>query len=590
MTSTHRNVHLVLDGVESITSAVCSPVIGEHPLKGELWGQKTRQLSVETLYRTELDRKPIEPPWQRPGPEHVAITARYSRVRCFQGCLCQCHRGSGARTRFHARNPLGGLLGGLSVGYSGYGVRPKCDLIGCWHRGRSHLEVTYIFPSWLIRYTLYMSMYKTAMGGPTFGLVLRRRVQNTTGSTLYVSLLSNMTLLQECLERDPSSVTDAFYMDGVSALESAVSYGRINVIRMLLSYGASPDAESDGGMTPGLAAAISVLSKANSKEVSEQLYRLFNIQRYIDELELPLVTQVVTEQRSGDIESLLGQADLDRQLNEHDRAGLTPLFWAARCGNVTATKQLIALGADINGRTANWKTPLIATVSTDIVSPCFEVLLRAGADPYARDRIGKTALHLACARGHAAAVAALLRTGMDPDDGWETGAGLLYAPIRDAVDVMRALVRKGANVNVLTVKEGYSPLISATARNAHRCIRFLLENGADHLHVMHAEGTTMLHTVAYGGTPATMAILAEHGLPGLDVGRKNKDGLTAWQCLEKRSDINDELREAFRHLLDAVMAGDNSTLKGRDTESEGEDTDENETEDVFFDAVESQRD
>ncbi|KAK4443259.1 ankyrin repeat-containing domain protein [Podospora aff. communis PSN243] len=532
---------------------------------------------------------PKYPPlWKHPPREPVAITARYSRAGCFKGCLCQCHRSSSARTRFHATSPLGGLLGGISVGYSGYGTRAQCDMIGCWHRGRSHVEVTYIFPSWLVCYTLYMSMYKTAMGRPTFGLVLRRRVKNKTGTTLYVSLLSNMPLLKECLERDPASVTDAFYVDGVSALESAVAYGRVNVARMLLSYGASPDAESDNGMTPGIQAAVSVLSKAVSKEINDQWYRLFDIPRYIDELELPLVTQIVTEQRSGDLESLLTRTDLERQLNERDRAGLTPLFWASRSGNVAATKKLLALGADINAPTRGKKTPLMAAVSTDKMSPCFEVLLRAGADPYARDLIGKTVLHMACAKGHAAAVRALLRLGMDPDDGGTSGTGLGYAPIRDSVDVMRALVEHGANVNQGTI-EGYTPLVSATSRNAHRCIRFLLESGANHLHVVDSEGTTLLHNAALGGNVRTMEILAEHGLPGLDVGKKNKDGLTAWQCLENRSDITPKLREAFGRLLEAILAagvdvGPDLGLQG----NEGEEDDD--ADDPFFDAPEYQED
>ncbi|KAK0623952.1 ankyrin repeat-containing domain protein, partial [Immersiella caudata] len=191
-----------------------------------------------------------------------------------------------------------------------------------------------------------------------------------------------------------------------SALESAVSYGRVNVARMLLSYGASPDAESDNGMTPGIQAAVAVL------------------------------------------------------------------------GNVAATKKLLALGADVNAPTRGKKTPLMATVSTDRLSPCFEVLLRAGADLYARDLINKTVLHMACAKGHATAVRALLRLGMDPNDGGTSGTGLGYAPIRDAVDVMRALVEKGADVNQRTT-EGYTPLVSATSRNAHRCIQFLLESGAN---------------------------------------------------------------------------------------------------------------
>src|SRR5687768_16042503 len=80
VTHTHRNIHLVLDGVESITSTVCSPVTAEPPLKECVLDRRLRQYSMdsfcksEPLYRTELDRIATEPPiWQHPPRESVVI-------------------------------------------------------------------------------------------------------------------------------------------------------------------------------------------------------------------------------------------------------------------------------------------------------------------------------------------------------------------------------------------------------------------------------------------------------------------------------------------------------------------------------------
>ncbi|KAK0624018.1 hypothetical protein B0T14DRAFT_565324 [Immersiella caudata] len=71
----------------------------------------------------------------------------------------------------------------------------------------------------------HISAYKSAMGGPTIGLLLRRRVVNRAGSVFYNVSLGNLPLLQERLEREPASVDDAYYVGGGTALELAVNRG-----------------------------------------------------------------------------------------------------------------------------------------------------------------------------------------------------------------------------------------------------------------------------------------------------------------------------------------------------------------------------
>ena len=78
--------------------------------------------------------------------------------------------------------------------------------------------------------------------------------------------------------------------------------------------------------------------------------------------------------------------------------GDTPLYEAARHGNISAVKKLLKAGADPNKKNARGLTPLHQAAywgETEIV----ELLLKAGADPNADNGLGWTPLHSAAISG-----------------------------------------------------------------------------------------------------------------------------------------------------------------------------------------------
>ncbi len=215
----------------------------------------------------------------------------------------------------------------------------------------------------------------------------------------------------------------------------------------------------------------------------------------------------------------------------------------------------------------------MASVMSRTLTECFQILLSHGANPHYKDAMGRGALHLACENGHLQAVKSLIEAGVPVDSQGEPCryTGLTNSGTTDAEDVASFLLREGANINHVTTL-GFTALTNATARNSHACTRLFLERGANYLHVPRYDGSTLLHYAAAGGDLETMDILAAHGLRGLDVSLKNNAGMTALQCFHSRSDVSPEPRDGFARLLDAVCGG----------------KDDDEDEDVFFDALESQ--
>jgi hypothetical protein len=80
-------------------------------------------------------------------------------------------------------------------------------------------------------------------------------------------------------------------------------------------------------------------------------------------------------------------------VNQRDRDGRTPLFYA--CGAPRLCRRLIQAGADVNARNHDLQSPLMEAVrlSNDA---CIQLMLKAGADPLARDQGGRSPLDFIC--------------------------------------------------------------------------------------------------------------------------------------------------------------------------------------------------
>eukprot|EP00730_Choanoeca_flexa_P007999 TRINITY_DN12421_c1_g4_i7.p1 TRINITY_DN12421_c1_g4~~TRINITY_DN12421_c1_g4_i7.p1 ORF type:complete len:182 (+),score=21.18 TRINITY_DN12421_c1_g4_i7:603-1148(+) len=100
-------------------------------------------------------------------------------------------------------------------------------------------------------------------------------------------------------------------------------------------------------------------------------------------------------------------------LNAVNKFGGTALAYAAKHQNTAVLERLVAAGANVN---AGWQKPLFEAVRHGSVR-AVELLLEAGADVTARDKNGDTPLHISYNTQVSMATSAravLVRAGADP--------------------------------------------------------------------------------------------------------------------------------------------------------------------------------
>lgn len=104
-------------------------------------------------------------------------------------------------------------------------------------------------------------------------------------------------------------------------------------------------------------------------------------------------------------------------LAERSSDGWTALHLAAFFGNSGTVAALIAAGADLEARSANYmaNTPLCAAIAGKTDPVTISALLEAGADASASVAAGVRPIHLAASRGAKAVISELLQRGARAD-------------------------------------------------------------------------------------------------------------------------------------------------------------------------------
>jgi len=180
-------------------------------------------------------------------------------------------------------------------------------------------------------------------------------------------------------------------------------------LRALLDAGASPDAPGEGGRTALHVAA----GRCDAETVQLLIGAGASVHALDAEARTPLHLASATP--SGcEVVGLLLDAGADPETS--DAGGLTPLLLALRCSGHATAGLLLARGARAGAVAADGSTTLHLAVRTGAVGSLIEALVRAGADPKARDAAGATALDLALEGSSLASVPELLRAGTPIDE------------------------------------------------------------------------------------------------------------------------------------------------------------------------------
>ncbi|XP_051228993.1 uncharacterized protein [Lolium perenne] len=105
-------------------------------------------------------------------------------------------------------------------------------------------------------------------------------------------------------------------------------------------------------------------------------------------------------------------------------------------------------------------------------------LLDHGGDPAMPDEMGSTPLHFAAVEGHCEAARLLLSKGVPVDLVNYCGAPLHIAAFNDHVEVVKVLLEHAADLNKVS-HHFASPLLLACSAKSLKCIKLLIEVGAD---------------------------------------------------------------------------------------------------------------
>ena len=366
------------------------PDIGQGPDRYQelpvlLHGRQLRHREVE-------DVSSAVPSGARGGDQS---TIKSTAVRRFQSscnldCNCSCH------TYAHIRSPsaFGTLLGSFTLG-----IQPstlwtrRCSDQRCRRRS-GQATCTFALPSWLTKRIVMFTYSFTASKGPEFLL----RVVNTRD--LYYSVLARRSLeeVKWRLDRGEISVVD-IDRRGFTLLEEMVRYWRIDIVCLLLSYGADFHQTNPSASDPSFSAFKFAYSSLHGREnvcdpLSMRLREL--VFRDISQFQVFGFTSLHKAYlglNGQTFDSTLARTERSN-IDKTDSRGRTTLHWAAKIGDSSAVQQLLVCGADPNVKDNGGCTALhSATYSAD-VEAC-SLLLSAGADINAQDKGGEGPLYRA---------------------------------------------------------------------------------------------------------------------------------------------------------------------------------------------------
>ena len=253
-----------------------------------------------------------------------------------------------------------------------------------------------------------------------------------------------------------------------------------------------------------------------------------------------MTEQLIQAAEAGDTTTVQQLLNEGADINGRDALGRTPVMAATHGNQVDVVRLLIQAGADINIRDNRMDNPFLYAGAEGLLE-ILKLAMDAGADTRLTNRFGGTALIPAAERGHVEIVQELLtRTDVDVnhvnDLGW---TALLEAIILSDggvrhQQIVQLLLDHGADVNIPD-KDGVTPLehaqrrgfteivtilnnaiakdmqmIVAAEQGDIETVRLLLDQGAS-VHARDQAGRTALIAAAYRNDLAIADVLIQAG-------------------------------------------------------------------------------
>src|SRR5262245_6551527 len=264
---------------------------------------------------------------------------------------------------------------------------------------------------------------------------------------------------------DAGAGVEAANVDGETALMLAIKTGELPIVQMLINAGANVNTvEKEHNETPLMYAA------ATDKNAGEMVKLL--LARGADVKPRALAYDWPTHFSD------------EPRVQYHPFGGLTALLYAARDGCYDCVEALIEKGADVNLPTPEGATPLMVALDNDN-NDIAKLLLDHGAKPGVWDWYGRTALYIAVDRKGGGSNDSV-RVPIDPRRSARSSVmdvvkALLAANVDPNPELrMRRPTRGGyaGRFSDPLLDVGGTPLLRATLANDMEVIRALLDKGA----------------------------------------------------------------------------------------------------------------
>lgn len=306
----------------------------------------------------------------------------------------------------------------------------------------------------------------------------------------------------------------------------------------------------------------------------ENLIVLSSSENYVSQSKMGLLHRCVLGLTRLDIKDFL-ESFPNQAIDEKDADGQTPLYWAARRGDVQTVSLLLEAGADQNSKNNSGGSILTAAIKSGNTE-CIWKILRSGCDINHAQKDGYTPLHHCCRHNaDLSIIRALLDRGANLTAQTSLGhTPLMIATFNKLTPIAQHLITTHLHHHLrptelnIQGKDGASALHFAAMSGDHQTAQQLLHAGANHL-LKTTNDETFLHVLAQrSGDCDSIRALEEFGLKGLSVGDiTRKRGLTAMQIAEKEAKAEahsgggggegeGEWLEMFRGLVGRVAGGE----------------------------------
>nr|XP_012134976.1 PREDICTED: serine/threonine-protein phosphatase 6 regulatory ankyrin repeat subunit A-like [Megachile rotundata] len=314
----------------------------------------------------------------------------------------------------------------------------------------------------------------------------------------------NQSMCRELLAQQAPDQLRATTPTGDSALHLAARRRDIDMVRILVDYGATVDMQNGDGQT-----ALHIASAEGDETLVKYFY------------------------------GVRASASIT------DHQDRTPMHLAAENGHASIIELLAdKFKASIFERTKDGST-LMHIASLNGHSECATMLFKKGVYLHMPNKRGARSIHTAAKYGHVGIISTLLQRGEKVDATTNDNYTALHIAVENAKPaVVETLLGYGAEVHVRGGKLRETPLhIAARVPDGDRCALMLLKSGAGP-NLTTDDGQTPVHVAASHGNLATLKLLLEDGG---DPMYKSKNGETPLHlaCRGCKADV-------VRHLIEFV--------------------------------------